>query len=125
MSELLKLASTVLICGGFWTFIQFLITRHDGKKEAMKELQKTIKKLQEDVNTNNTNMSLQNEALMSLAQDRIVWLGEQYLKQGFIYTTDAASLKRMADAYAALGGNSLVEDVMEQIELLPRKVKGA
>lgn len=91
----------------------------------MKELQKTIKKLQEDVNTNNTNMALQNEALMSIAQDRIVWLGEQYLKQGFIYINDASSLKRMADAYAALGGNSLVEDVMEQIELLPRKVKGA
>jgi len=123
LKEALLIIGGVLVCGGFWAFIQFLINRNDNKKSAMKDLQEAIKKLQESQDKNNTNMLLQNEALMSIAQDRIVWLGEQYIKQGFIYTSDASSLIRMANAYKALGGNDLVTETMEQVTKLPRKVK--
>ena len=127
MNELLKEAliilGGVLVCGGFWTFIQFMIQRKDGRKKALQDLQDAVAKLQEGVDENNTNMTLQNEALKSIAQDRIVWLGKEYIKQGWVYSSDYAVLKRMANAYKALGGNDLVTDIMKQVDELPRKVK--
>lgn len=113
----------IFVCGGFWTFIQFMINRHDGRKQALKDLQDAVAKLQEGVDTNNVNMSKQNEALKAIAQDRIVWLGKEYIKQGWVYLSDYTVLKRMADAYKDLGGNDLVTEVMKQVNDLPRKVK--
>ena len=37
---------------------------------------------------------------------------------------DHASLVRMADAYKALGGNSIVKDIMDEVDKLPKKPKG-
>lgn len=110
-------------CGAFWSFIQFLVTRFDGKKKAMKELQEAVTKLQHSMDTNNTNMDLQNEALKALAQDRIVWLCKEYIKQTWVSIDDYKSLKRMADSYRALGGNDLVKIYMDEVDKLPRKDK--
>ncbi len=121
MSPVLTIALTVFGCGAFWSFIQFLINRFDGKKKAMQELQNAVAKLQNSVDDIDRKMSLQDEALMSIAQDRIVFLGKEFLKQGWIGFDDHASLKRMADAYKALGGNALVKDVMDQVDQLPRR----
>lgn len=123
LKEALIILGGVLVCGGFWTFIQFMIQRKDGRKKALQDLQDAVAKLQEGVDENNTNMTLQNEALKSIAQDRIVWLGKEYIKQGWVYSSDYAVLKRMANAYKALGGNDLVTDIMKQVDELPRKVK--
>lgn len=121
--EILIIIGSVIAASGFWAFIQFLINRKDEKKNATEELREAVAKLQESMDNNNDNMELQNEALMSIAQDRIVWLGEQYIKQGYIYADEAAILIRMANAYKALGGNGLVTEIMEKIKNLPRKVK--
>lgn len=123
ITEILAIIGGVLVCGGFWTFIQFLINRYDGRKKAMKELQEAINKLQNGVDDNSKNMKLQNEALMSMAQDRVVWLGEHYLKRGYISLNDHASLVRMSDAYRALGGNGLVKEIMDEVDNLPRNKK--
>ena len=122
-TTILTIIGSVLVCGGFWTFIQFLISRYDGKREAMKELQSAVKTLQASVDDNNRNMALQSEALMSLAQDRILFLAEEYIKQGWIYTTDYKSLKRMADAYREMGGNDLVKTEMDLVDGLEKRIK--
>lgn len=124
ITEIIAIIGGVLVCGGFWTFIQFLINRNDGRKKAMDELKNAVGKLQDSVNTTNTNMDLQSEALMAIAQDRIVFLGEEFLKQGWINVADHASLLRMADAYKALGGNGIVKDIMDEVDKLPKKPKG-
>ena len=129
----------VIASGGVWTFVQFLISRMDEKKkqkadktdkidknvtdmqQAMTELASAISTLQERIDKNNTEMSLQNEAIMSIAQDRIVWLGGQYLKQGYVKINDYVTLKRMADAYRALGGNDLVKTTMDEVDLLEKR----
>lgn len=122
-TTILTIIGSVLVCGGFWTFIQFLISRNDGKKEAMKELQSAVRNLQASVDDNNHNMALQNEALMSLAQDRILFLAEAFIKQGWIYTTDYKNLKRMADAYREMGGNDLVKTEMDLVDGLEKRIK--
>lgn len=122
--EILILVGAVIACGGFWTFIQFMISRHDGRKKAMEELKTAVGKLQDSVDTTNNNMDLQSEALMAIAQDRIVYLGEEFLRQGWINVSDHASLVRMADAYKALGGNSIVKDIMDEVDKLPKRPKG-
>lgn len=124
VKEILVIVGGVLVCGGFWTFVQFLISRYDGKKKAMDELRSAVSKLQSSMDENSHEMQLQNEALMALAQDRIVYLGEEFLKQGWISISDHASLVRMADSYKALGGNSIVTDIMNEVDKLPRKNKG-
>ena len=128
MTDIIAIIGGVLVCGGFWTLIQFLITRHDTKKnknehikEAIAELQKTITKLQESLDENRESMAKQNEALMAMAQDRIVWLGKQFLKDGEISLEDRGNLRRMANAYKDLGGNALVKEVMDAIDELPIK----
>lgn len=123
LKEVLLVIGGILVCGGFWTFVQFMITRKDNKKTALKDLQNAVTKLQESVDVNNNNMDKQNEALKAIAQDRIVWLGKEYIKQEWVYSSDYAVLKRMADAYGNLGGNGLVTDIMKQVDQLPRKVK--
>ena len=122
-TTILTVIGSVLVCGGFWTFIQFLISRNDGKKEAMKELQSAVKTLQASIDDNNRNMALQSEALMSLAQDRILFLAEEYIKQGWIYITDYKNLKRMADAYREMGGNDLVKTEMDLVDGLEKRIK--
>lgn len=141
LAEVLTIIGGVLVCGGFWTFIQFIISRWDKKKEqkadktskidktttemqkAIKDLSKAVTLLQQSVDHNNEDMALQNEALMSIAQDRIVWLARQYIKQGWIYDEDLTSMRRMADAYKALGGNALVKTEMDIVDKLETRAR--
>lgn len=114
----------VVASGGLWTFIQYLISRNDDKKKAMGDLIKAIAQLQTSVDENNNDMKLQNEALMAMAQDRILFLAREYLKQGWIYDKDLSNLRRMADAYKALQGNGDVHVLMDLVDKLPIKIKG-
>ncbi len=123
-ADIMTIVLALIGSSGLFTLIQFLINRNDGKKQAMEDLKNAIVKLQTSVDKTNEDMGLQNEALMSLAQDRILWLGRQYLKQGWIFLSDYSSLKRMADAYRALGGNGDVKVMMAEIDKLPHKLKG-
>lgn len=116
VKEILLIIGGVLVCGGFWTFIQFMISRHDGRKKAMDDLQKAVGELQKSMNDNAHNMELQNEALMSIAQDRILYLCKCYIKQGWIYDDDLSSIRRMATAYRDLGGNDLVKTEMDILD---------
>jgi hypothetical protein len=120
LGEVLTIIGGVLVCGGFWTFIQFLIARNDGKKKALDELKKAVDTLQVSMKANNDDMALQNEALMAITQDRILYLCKCYLKQGWIYDDDLAALRRMANVYKAMGGNDLVKTEMD---ILDSKIK--
>ena len=121
--NVLTILGIVVGSNALFGFIQFLISRRDSKKKELEEIKKSLRELgniisqlQKSVTEIQGNMALQDEALMSLAQDRIIWLCKQYLKQGHIPTDDYVSLRRMADAYRALGGNALVKDYMDQID---------
>lgn len=128
-------------CSAFWEFLRYILQRRSEKKKqkadktdkidktttemqkAIKDLSKAVTLLQQSVDHNNEDMALQNEALMSIAQDRIVWLARQYIKQGWIYDEDLTSMRRMADAYKALGGNALVKTEMDIVDKLETRAR--
>lgn len=120
-NPVLTIILAIFGCGAFWSFVQFLITRFDGKHKAMTELQNAVAKLQKSVDGIDGKLSLQDEALMSIAQDRIIWLGKEFIKQGWIAMDDLKNLRRMANAYKALGGNDLVKIVMDEVDKLERR----
>lgn len=131
----------VIASGGVWTFVQFMITRRDDKKKAkadktneiaktmdamkttIQELSDTIATIQESVTKTNADMVLQSEALMAMAQDRIILLSREFLEQGWIYDDDLGNMHRMANSYRALGGNDIVKTYMDKVDELAVKVR--
>lgn len=55
------------------------------------------------------------------AQDRIVWLSEQYIQRGYITVREKAMLKNMYKPYKKLGWNSFAKEAMEEVEKLQVK----
>ena len=47
--EILKFALTLLTCGALYGFIQFLITRHDNKKNNLKNIEAKLDTVSKDV----------------------------------------------------------------------------
>ena len=131
----------VIASGGLWTFIQFLVNRRDEKKKqkadksneiaktvtatqkALNDLSKAVSTLQKSVDQNNKDMGLQSEALMAIAQDRIIFLAREFIKQGWIYEDDLNNLHRLADAYRDLHGNGEVKILMDMVDKLPVKIR--
>ena len=131
----------VIASGGVWTFVQFLISRMDEKKKqkadksneivktvtatqkALNDLSKAVSTLQKSVDQNNKDMSLQSEALMAIAQDRIIFLAREFIKQGWIYEDDLNNSHRLADAYRDLHGNGEVKILMDMVDKLPVKIR--
>lgn len=121
---ILTILGIVVGSNALFGFVQFMISRHDGKRKAMHDLQQAVSKLQSTMDENTTNMAKQSEALMSLAQDRILYLAKCFIKQKWISAEDYKNLKRMADSYRELGGNDLVKVYMDMVDDLPKKAEG-
>lgn len=121
---LVTIILAIIGSSGLFTLIQFLISRNDGKKQAMEDLMKAIVQLQSSVDDTNADMKLQNEALMSIAQDRIMYLAREFLSQNWIYADDLSNLRRLADSYRALEGNGDVKILMDLVDKLPVRVRG-
>ena len=96
MEEWLKLALTVLASclasSGFWAFIQALREKKDARTQM----------------------------LIGLAHDRIVFLGEKYIDQGWISSSDYENIHDyLYKPYHKMGGNGSAERVMEGVKKLP------
>ncbi|MDO4620049.1 MAG: hypothetical protein Q4B09_05435 [Lachnospiraceae bacterium] len=77
------------LCGALFSFITFLITRHDRKME---------KKEQRN--------SATNKMLIGLGHDRLLALGAIYIRRGAITVSEKSNLKMIYEPYHGLGGNS-------------------
>ncbi len=96
METLITIACTVFACSGFWTFVTTLIQKHSAKKAADARM------------------------LRGLGHDRICYLGEKYIAQGYISKDDYENLHDyLFLPYKALGGNGTAEKIMKEIEKLP------
>ena len=88
---------------GFWAFLTSIIQS------------KSTKKTKED-----KQVELQSKMLKGLAHDRICYLGESYVKQGFITKDDYENLHDyLYLPYKELGGNGTAEKIMKEVEKLP------
>lgn len=87
--------------GGFTSLVIFLIQRHDQKKGKH---------------------SAESEMLLGLGHDRIVYLGDLYIRRGSISKDEYENLHDyLYKPYCDLGGNGTAERVMKEVEKLPLK----
>lgn len=89
---------TAFLTGGFFSFVQFLIKRHDDEKEHLVE-----------------------EALLAILHDKIYTVGTEIIRQGEISTEDMNNLEHLYEPYKALGGNGTCKKIMNKINELPIK----
>jgi hypothetical protein len=135
MNPALQILITILGSGAFFSFIQFLINRHDTREDALKaireefseglqeredkgkeryeEHQESIRKLNEAIaqlTQNDTEMQQYmhyvGDELMGLAHDRLVHLTDKYQQRGAITLKEKATLDAIYKPYHdGLNGN--------------------
>ena len=98
--------TTALLTGGFFSFLQFMIKRHDDRTNNAKAKNELIE-----------------EAMLAILHDRIYTTGSQIIKEGSISTEDINNLDHLYKPYRALGGNGTCERIMGEISKLPLKVE--
>ena len=113
MNTFLTIFITILGSGGFFTFIQYLFTRHDRKKNYV-----TKAEMDEKIATQNVALDLLKEAALASMQDRLEFIMSRYLKEGEISVNQYKALTHMVEAYKGLGGNSFVAEMYERCKEL-------
>lgn len=96
----MSIVAAVFASTGFWTFITYLMQRKD-KKESAESLM-----------------------LKGLGHDRICYLGESYLKRGWITPDEFENLHDyLYIPYEKLGGNGTAKKIMDDVKRLPLQEK--
>lgn len=139
----------LLSAGGFWAFLEKIPNSRRKKREATTNKMisiidkidsdstknmETVKELSEILNSVTKNITelydgqkscgikIQNSEELSraFARDRLNFLSNKYIEQGFIPTEDIISFKLLGKAYIESGGNSETKTKFEHcIETLP------
>lgn len=92
----LTVIGSIFASTGFWAFCTYLMQRRDKK------------------------VSIEGKMLRGLAHDRICYLGEVYIKQGYISKDDYENLHDyLYLPYEELGGNGTAKRIMEEVSKLP------
>ena len=90
--------STVFASTGFWSFINLVIQKRS------------------------TRLTAEQEMIRGLAHDRICYLGEQYIKRGWISKEEYENLHDyLFVPYEKLNGNGTAAKVMKEVDKLPIK----
>lgn len=93
---IVSIVGAVFASTGFWAFLTYLIQRKDKKESAEAQM------------------------LKGLGHDRICYLGECYIKRGYITKDEYENLHDyLYLPYKALGGNGTAKKVIDEINKLP------
>lgn len=96
---ILTIVASVFASTGFWAFITALMQRRDRRSDKH---------------------TLEAKMLKGLAHDRICYLGELYIKKGYISKDDYENLHDyLFLPYKELGGNGTAERIMREVDRLP------
>ena len=102
---LITVIGAVFASQGLWALVLYLVQRKDKKKDKEGE-----------------EMGNQSAMLLGLGHDRIVYLGGEYIKKGFVTEAEFENLnKYLYEPYKKLGGNGTAEKIMEDVKSLPLK----
>lgn len=80
-----------------FSFVQFLIMRHDQKKSTLEK------------------------AVLAILRDRLLHLCNKYIAEGEIGLREEEAFTKLYEAYTSLGGNSFVKDLYATVIELPKK----
>lgn len=99
MITTITIVGSVLASSGFWAYLQ---SRRDRK------------------NTKNDANSAFVDLMKGLAHDRIVFVGNTYLKRGWLTKDEYEDfVKYLYEPYERVGGNGMARKVMREVENLP------
>lgn len=88
---------------GFWSFLSSRFQHHDNRRD------------EEDKRS-----ELQSKMLKGLGHDRIIYLGNEYIKRGYITKDEYENLHDyLYVPYKELGGNGTAEKIMREVDKLP------
>lgn len=94
----ISVVGAVFASTGFWAFLTYLIQRRDKKESA------------------------ESQMLKGLGHDRICYLGEAYIKRGYITPDEFENLHDyLYLPYEKLGGNGTAKKIMDDVRKLPLK----
>lgn len=83
---------------GFWALITYLIQRRENRESA------------------------ESQMLKGLAHDRICYLGESYIKRGYITQDQYQNIHDyLYEPYIRLGGNGTAKKIMDEVDTLPMR----
>lgn len=106
----------VISSGAFFTFIQYLITRHDKKndesdnryqelKERLENHEETIEKLNQILLENKKENDGIKQILIGIGHDKLVYMTDKIERRGAITLKEKATLNAIFKPYSSLGGN--------------------
>lgn len=99
MITIITIVGSVLASSGFWAYLQSRRDRKNAKND-----------------TNHAFVDL----LKGLAHDRIVFVGNTYLKRGWLTEDEYEDfVKYLYEPYERVGGNGMARKVMREVENLP------
>ena len=105
--SIVLIITAIFASTGFWAFVSSRFNAKDTKRQK------------ED-----KHMELQSKMLKGLAHDRICYLGEEYVKRGYITKDEYENLHDyLYMPYKELGGNGTAEKIMNEVEKLPIRNK--
>lgn len=98
MELIVSIVVAMFASTGFWSLLTYLIQRRDSKNSA------------------------ESQMLKGLAHDRICYLGERYIKQGYVTQDQFQNLHDyLYEPYTRLGGNGTAKKIMDEVRDLPLK----
>ena len=111
IQAVVSVLTAVLASGGLWSFLS--------KKQEIRfeELERKRKEESEAEEKNDVKTKL----LVGLAHDRLIYLTNKYLEEGWISSENYENLTYMYEPYIQGGGNGTVKRNMEKVEKLPFK----
>lgn len=102
-----EIIATIIGSSALFSFIQYLITRHDNKKN--------------DKFVTCSDLSPIKQALLAMLQFRLESLMTSRLKEGYILSNTLKNVNNLMSAYEGLGGDDYIHTLYEQIKELPIK----
>ena len=101
--------------GGFWALLETSL------KSRKKTKDKKLDKLIDDVKNIKTELESTTDLCRSYSRDRLNYLSEKYMKQGYVPKEDIISYTMLGNSYINSGGNTETktkfEYVIEELEV--------
>lgn len=98
---------SVIASSGFWAYVM----KKSSKNDITEEFAGQIKQI-----------NLMKDMLIGLGHDRIVTLGEFYIKRGYITSDEYENLNDyLYEPYDGIGGNGSASRIMKRVKNLPFK----
>ena len=126
VAQIILTSSVVgVLASSLFTFITFLINRSDEKKKAEREDKTTTclavqAKHEENFSKIETKLEGVSNICLGLAYDRIIHVGESYLKRGSITVDEREDFRKyLWGPYHEAGGNGSGDAMMHSIDELP------